>query len=300
MTSARVHALSVRTAILCAAFACSALAAPHTAGASEHPTEANLYLAMSASAQSATVGDNVTYNIGVSNLGPGAAPGVKITDSLPAGTQLVSASASCTGAATIVCEAGTLDHAASASFQIVARLTAAGTVSNTASASSDAYDPYSANNSATATVTASRAPLKLDDIKLIGTPARDNVFGRGGDDRCGSGDNCDGGKRRGGDGQRRQRVYKLTVQFGLSAAAKVRAKVTPRTGKKGAKPRTRQRLFHEGRNTWRIALPEPLPPGVYLLTLDATGLGGEGDASASIDFTVRGKRRGRNATRTRG
>jgi uncharacterized repeat protein (TIGR01451 family) len=106
-------------------------------------------------------GSNLTYSFTVQNSGLDAAPGVALNDALPAGTTLVSATAT-TGSITapkgksngVTWNVGTLGTNSSATLTLVVKVTAkAGTMlSNTASVSSTSpLDPTPANNSATVT-----------------------------------------------------------------------------------------------------------------------------------------------------
>jgi uncharacterized repeat protein (TIGR01451 family) len=109
----------------------------------------------------ATDGTNITYAIPVTNNGPSNAPNVSMTDAVPANTTFVSATpsaGSCSGTTTVTCNVGTVAPGATVNISLVVKLgatTAGGTIiTNTASASSPATDPNSANNSATANTTA--------------------------------------------------------------------------------------------------------------------------------------------------
>jgi uncharacterized repeat protein (TIGR01451 family) len=100
------------------------------------------------------VGAPLTYTLVVTDNGPGLALGVTLTDTLPAGTTFVSASATqgtCDEAGgTVTCDVGTLAGGASTTVSI--RLMAPsspGTISNTATVSCTSLDPNPANNTAT-------------------------------------------------------------------------------------------------------------------------------------------------------
>jgi uncharacterized repeat protein (TIGR01451 family) len=125
-------------------------------------------------------GSNLTYSIGVVNLGPNTASGVVVTDHVPAGTSFVSAqfakgsctvtggTVSCTvpqqgtpcsfGFGTVTCNIGTLSpytpaNPTGAGVQLVVHVTAprGATITNTATVSASNPDPNQANNSSTAT-----------------------------------------------------------------------------------------------------------------------------------------------------
>lgn len=112
--------------------------------------QSDLAVSMTASPTPVFISGNLTYSITVQNLGLANATGVNLTDSIPAGTTFVSASAGCTYAApTVTCALGNINANASSSAQIV--LTApssAGPISNTASVPTT-NDPVTTNNSAT-------------------------------------------------------------------------------------------------------------------------------------------------------
>jgi len=95
-------------------------------------------------------GGTITYTIVVSNGGPAADTNVTVSDPLPAGEALVSATpsqGSCSD--TVTCNLGTLASGGSATVTIVATVTAScgSTLTNTATVSGDLPDPNPANNS---------------------------------------------------------------------------------------------------------------------------------------------------------
>jgi large repetitive protein len=103
------------------------------------------------------VGQNITYNITVTNNGPITATGVTVTDTLPAATTYVSATpsqGSCSGTTTVTCSLGTLNNGANATITIVATANSSGTISNTATVTANEKDTAPANNSSTASTTA--------------------------------------------------------------------------------------------------------------------------------------------------
>lgn len=97
---------------------------------------------------------NVTYLTTVTNLGPGTAPGVGITNLLPAGARLVSASPgySLQGGAVVFPSVGALGRGASASVSVTAQLTEPGQPTAIATCGSEAEDPLKLNNTASAKV----------------------------------------------------------------------------------------------------------------------------------------------------
>ena len=112
------------------------------------------------------VGTNVTFTITVSDLGPSDASGVAVTDVLPSGLTFVSASPSqgAYTAATGVWTVGSVANGASATLAIVATVTQAGTIVNTATKTAgDQTDPNPSNNSGSAVV---NGPPSLADIQV--------------------------------------------------------------------------------------------------------------------------------------
>jgi uncharacterized repeat protein (TIGR01451 family) len=117
---------------------------------------------------------SATYNLAVTNSGPGVASAVVVTDALPAGTTLISATPSqgtCSGTTTVTCSLGTMNNGGSATIALQVTLGAAGPLGNTATVSAAPQpDPDSANNSSTATIAvqaASAIPLLSPFLLLI-------------------------------------------------------------------------------------------------------------------------------------
>jgi len=142
----------------------------------EPATGSDLALSMSVAPTPVFIFSNLTYNIQVQNLGQAtiAATANVLTDSLPAGSTFVSATASagwsCSGATTVTCSI-TSPMAMGATATISITATAPGnatTLTNTASISL-ASDPNSSNNAATAYTVVQ--PL------VCATPGRDGAGG---------------------------------------------------------------------------------------------------------------------------
>jgi uncharacterized repeat protein (TIGR01451 family) len=122
--------------------------------------QADLAITKTDSPDPVTVGGTLTYTITVTNNGPNQATSATVSDTLPAGTTLVSATASqgtCSGTTTVTCSLGAINAAASATVTIIVLVTssASSTLTNTATVSGAPTDPDTANNSATATTTVS-------------------------------------------------------------------------------------------------------------------------------------------------
>lgn len=118
---------------------------------------ADVSITKTANATTAAQGTLVTFTLAVSNAGPAGATGVAVTDSLPAGLTLQSASASqgtcVTTGNSVTCQVGSLAAGASSSITLVTLATGTpGTVTNTATVSSTSADPNAANNTSSAAV----------------------------------------------------------------------------------------------------------------------------------------------------
>ena len=102
------------------------------------------------------VGETLTFNVLVVNLGPSPATGVRVSDVLPPGLTFVSANpAAAYDATTGLWTVGDLAANAPAVLALTVRVTQAGALTNTASiVASDQPDPDPTDNAASATVTA--------------------------------------------------------------------------------------------------------------------------------------------------
>ena len=122
-----------------------------TALASVAP-DSNLVLGISDRPNPVWLGENLTYTVGVTNLGPSAAAGVVISNVLPAGVAFVSAGASqgaCARNGDVVrCELGGMAANGSATVSIVARPPQAGWITNSVSVFA-ATDSERSDNTAT-------------------------------------------------------------------------------------------------------------------------------------------------------
>ncbi len=117
---------------------------------------ANLTVTKSLTRSSPHVGELLTFNVTVDNQGPSPATGVALTEVLSAGLAFDSAAASqgTYDPASGVWTVGSIANTGSAGLTITARVTQAGTVTNTATITAhDQPDPDLTDNSATVTVT---------------------------------------------------------------------------------------------------------------------------------------------------
>jgi uncharacterized repeat protein (TIGR01451 family) len=114
---------------------------------------ADLSVTKSDSPDPVSRGAELTYNIVVTNNGPGSAASVQLTDTLPVNVQFVSATSavgSCVQAGgTVVCDLGDLSNSSSVTVTIVVKPKRAGTITNTAQVNSLSPDPNSDNNTDT-------------------------------------------------------------------------------------------------------------------------------------------------------
>ncbi|MCH7801338.1 MAG: DUF11 domain-containing protein, partial [Chloroflexi bacterium] len=136
---------------------------------------ADLTITKSATPDPALVGASVTYTLTVTNIGPATSTNVVLTDNLPSSVSIVATSTTqgtCSGIATLTCNIGTLAVGASSTVTIVIIPTATGTLANSASVIGSEPDPNTSNNSATNTMTVSRATV---DLAVTKTDAPDPV-----------------------------------------------------------------------------------------------------------------------------
>jgi uncharacterized repeat protein (TIGR01451 family) len=191
-------------AVLAALVSAVAVAAPST-GSSD------LMITKTANTGTTTVGSNLIYTIGVQNLGPEAATGVNVTDSLPREVDYVSATSSVGQCAlqgrSVTCGIGGLEFGpssrmSSATVTLTVAVRRSGTIRNTASVNANQRDPVKSNNNSTAIVRASAEPKptaratcrgQLANVVgtghadfLTGTAGRDVIAARGGNDTIAS------------------------------------------------------------------------------------------------------------------
>jgi uncharacterized repeat protein (TIGR01451 family) len=131
-------------------------------------TRADLSITKTTDPVTAYPGDQITYGIVVTNLGPSEALGVQVTDVLPPAVDYELDTASCieAPAGTLTCNLGNLAAGESSAFDIYVRVppeAPATTIANTATVSStEPPDPDSSNNSDTAaTVLLGKADLAI-------------------------------------------------------------------------------------------------------------------------------------------
>jgi uncharacterized repeat protein (TIGR01451 family) len=121
-------------------------------------TSADLAIEKSAGSDPFIQGDEITFELEVTNNGPSDAANAVVTDALPAGLSYVSASTdrgSCseTPPGTVRCELGNMANGATASIDVVVSADDAGTFTNTAVVGSDTTDDVPENDEDDAEVT---------------------------------------------------------------------------------------------------------------------------------------------------
>jgi uncharacterized repeat protein (TIGR01451 family) len=138
------------------------------------PEEADLSIAKS---DTPYTGANLTYTVSVTNLGPDAASGVNVTDTLPSGVAFISASASqgpaSESAGIVTWNVGSLavNQTASLDIFVTAPLTAAN-ITNSAVVIAAEDDPNISNNDDSETTTVEEPPPPPEEADLsIATPA---------------------------------------------------------------------------------------------------------------------------------
>ena len=123
---------------------------------------ADLSVTQSGAPASICTGQPITYTLQASNAGPSAAASVSVTDVLPAGAALVSASGtgwSCSGTTSVTCTRDALAVGAAPAITVaITAPTSAGTATNSVSITATTNDPSAANNSAAASTTVNAVP----------------------------------------------------------------------------------------------------------------------------------------------
>jgi uncharacterized repeat protein (TIGR01451 family) len=173
------------------------------AGSAAPAGSANLKITKADSPDPARVGSNLTYTIGVENLGPSPATGVTVTDNLPKSVDLVSATGPAGACAAqggkVTCGLGSLNPVGvnyggvQATVTIVVIPRSPGTIRNVATVKGDQKDPANGNNRAAASTRVQGPPTCRGvaatisgtggaDV-LLGTPGPDVIAALGGNDR---------------------------------------------------------------------------------------------------------------------
>jgi uncharacterized repeat protein (TIGR01451 family) len=112
---------------------------------------ADLALAMFDAPSPVSFGNNLVYTLVLSNLGPATATSVSLTNTLPPGVAVISATPSgyaLSGSTLVFTNLGNLGNGGSVSAQITVKPGAPGLITNSAVVASTILDPLKANNSA--------------------------------------------------------------------------------------------------------------------------------------------------------
>ncbi len=131
-------------------------------GTAVAPTAVDLALLKTAASQGVIVGQPFDFTLLLTNNGPGTATNVVVTDPLPTGFSLISATSTqgtCSGTTTVTCTIGTMLAEASVTITIRGTPTGPGELENTATASAAEAETVTANNTATAVVIAQAAGI---------------------------------------------------------------------------------------------------------------------------------------------
>jgi uncharacterized repeat protein (TIGR01451 family) len=139
-------------------------------------TTADLAVTQTAAPDPVTAGDLLTYTITVTNGSPKEATDVRLTNTLPASVQFVSANSSqgsCSPVGgKVACSLGLLSDAATATVTIVVTPTAAGTITNQVTVTTATPDSDMSNNSSSRKTTVLPPP----SLSLTFVPALNNVI----------------------------------------------------------------------------------------------------------------------------
>ena len=127
--------------------------------------KADLAITKTASNAAPNMGSNITFTITATNNGPDDATNVVVTDALPSGYTLVSATPSAGTWAAPTWTIGNLANGASQTLTVVATVKSTGSYANTATITGTQYDPTSSNNTSTSTP----VPLPVADLAVVKT-----------------------------------------------------------------------------------------------------------------------------------
>jgi len=168
-----------------------------SSGAGPVSDSADLSVTKSDSPDPVTTDAVLTYTIDVANAGPDLATNVTLTDDFPGGLEFLTASATAgtceRQGGRALCELGTLATDATVTATIQVRVKKKkGTISNSASVTSDVADPNAANDSDTEMTTIGAGPTcRRKTATVVGTPGDDSLVGTDGADVISAADGND-------------------------------------------------------------------------------------------------------------
>ncbi|MFF0344315.1 hypothetical protein [Kribbella sp. NPDC004875] len=128
--------------------------------------EADVSITKTAKPDPVAAGGNLTYTLVARNNGPSPARDVTVTDTLPGGVQLVSATPTQGTCASTTCELGTIASGASATITVVVKVSSASTatsLTNVATVTTSTSDPNPDNNTSSVTTDVTRTA----DLALV-------------------------------------------------------------------------------------------------------------------------------------
>jgi uncharacterized repeat protein (TIGR01451 family) len=137
--------------------------------------EADLSVTKSSDSAAVLLGGTVAYVVAVTNNGPSLASAVVVTEDVPSGTSIVGPlPAGCTGDGPVTCALGNLAAGETATLEIVLAIPEAvplGSLTNTASVTSETDDPEADNDTAGATIEVIALADVVLDKTLVTSPA---------------------------------------------------------------------------------------------------------------------------------
>jgi uncharacterized protein (TIGR03437 family) len=132
-------------------------------------SQSDVGLGLADSPDPVMVNQELTYTVSITNHGPDTAKEVVVTDTLPAGVTLKTATASagsCTGSATVTCALGDLVANAKATVTIIVAPKQTGTIRNSATVTTSTSDANAANNLATVETNVGTTPSIFGRVRL--------------------------------------------------------------------------------------------------------------------------------------
>jgi uncharacterized repeat protein (TIGR01451 family) len=147
--------------------------AENSAGVTVMLPQADLAVAKAVNNPTPNVGDTITFVVDLSNLGPDPATNVRVTDQLPAGLSLITATPSqgTYDSTSGVWMVGQVDTTFPVTLMLMVRVVSPNPTTNLATVThSDQFEPNPSNNSASATVTPLQADLHLSKSVSNPTP----------------------------------------------------------------------------------------------------------------------------------